>query len=366
MKFVKNLIAYFFIVIAFFLIIELFLTKFFQELSINQKYVGHKKIDEETSYLVTKNKKQFYKNYKNLNIRKSLDDNHTIENNTIWIIGDSVTAGYGLKYTDTYYYLLDKKLRILNNNYKIIPIAGYGNNLDNVIQIVNDKIELFNSGDFFVFQFNFNDILPETLKEDDQNSKLNIKNSLFVQFKKRINSFRYQYLTNLTFYNVLTHYASIMKKKIRGNCEARGLDALGQYTYSYGSIKYLNESIKAWDFFEKKISNLNLELKKKNIRFVILISPISLQLAHHEKQNYLNYDLNCSNIDGKKKLLQILTENNIIYSDPIKLFKEVINKNNLEGNYESLFFDYDTNHPNEKGNLLLALTLFQTIIELTK
>ena len=65
-------------------------------------------------------------------------------------------------------------------------------------------------------------------------------------------------------------------------------------------------------------------------------------------------DLNCSTIDGREKILDILNRNKIIYSDPLYLFQDYVNLDNEEKNFEPLFFEYDTNHPNAKGNLLMS------------
>ena len=101
--------------------------------------------------------------------------------------------------------------------------------------------------------------------------------------------------------------------------------------------------------------------QKNNLKFIVLISPISLQFKNHEKLNFHNYSLDCSSIDGRKKILEILDKNEIIYSDPFYLFENTINIDVKEKNFEPLFFEYDTNHPNEKGNLLLSMSLFETI-----
>ena len=76
------------------------------------------------------------------------------------------------------------------------------------------------------------------------------KNNLIVKseqgfFRKMIaviDPIRFEYLHKSTFIRVLTHYASITKRKTSGDCKSRGIDALGQYTYSYGSLNYLDES----------------------------------------------------------------------------------------------------------------------------
>ena len=92
-----------------------------------------------------------------------------------------------------------------------------------------------------------------------------------------------------------------------------------------------------------------------------MISPISIQLTNHKILNFHNYSLDCSTIDGRAKILEILNNNQIKYSDPLDLFLETEKIDIKENNFEPLFFEYDTNHPNAKGNLLLSLSLYKSI-----
>ena len=52
-----------------------------------------------------------------------------------------------------------------------------------------------------------------------------------------------------------------MKRKTSGTCSERGMHALGRYSYSYGSQKYLEESKLAWKHFEEKLQSLKKILK---------------------------------------------------------------------------------------------------------
>ena len=137
---------------------------------------------------------------------------------------------------------------------------------------------------------------------------------------------------------------------------------MGQYTYSYGSITYSDDSKDAWKIFENKILRLKQLTNNKKIKFIVLISPISIQLKNHQKLNFHNYDLNCSTINGRKKILDILKNNKIVFSDPLKLFEETIKIDTDEKNFEPLFFEFDTNHPNAKGSYLMSISLSETIL----
>ena len=363
MKLIKALIFPLIFISIIFLILELLSVKFFPEYAQNQVYKKTFKTDEGFSK-ISKGKTQHFQYFKNLIARSKktgMDNDYTENLNTIWLFGDSVTNGYGLKYTDTYYHSLDKFLNFNSKKFNVLSISEYANNLDNILDIIEKNQKVFKSNDFLIFQFNYNDILPSSYID---NKKLTVKSEKGF-FRKLISSFdpiRFEYLHRSTFLRVLTHYASIVKRKTSGDCKTRGLDALGQYTFSYGSLNYSEESKKAWKLFERKILQLKELTNKKEIKFIVLVSPISLQLENHQKLNFHNYDLKCSTIDGREQILEILKNNNIHFSDPLQLFKETTKIDAEEGNFAPLFFEYDTNHPNSKGNLLMSITLLDSIL----
>lgn len=362
MKQFKNIIKLFFYVFFLFIFLEFLSIKLFSEYSKNQIF---KKItnNESSSFSrVTKSQFQYYKKFNDMWIRSNMNNDiqYSENQNSIWIFGDSVTNGYGLKYTDTYYHNLKNILDTNKKNYNIFATSEYNNNLINVSNLIKKNKFVFKENDILVFQFNYNDILPMSFIKEN-NFLVKTKRNYFRKIVSKLDTLRFEYFHRSTFIRVLTHYASILSRKTNGTCEERGLDALGQYTYSYGSTKYKTKSIEAWNLFENKLIELNNIAQKNNFKFVVMISPISIQLINHKKLNFHNYSLDCSTIDGRAKILEILNNNQIEYSDPLDLFLETEKIDVKENNFEPLFFEYDTNHPNAKGNLLLSLSLYKSI-----
>tara|TARA_B100001057_G_scaffold417173_1_gene435628 strand:- start:3165 stop:4259 length:1095 start_codon:yes stop_codon:yes gene_type:complete len=357
----KLLVIFKFIILL--LVIELIAIKLFPEYSKNQIYKNFNSKNNEKYIRIVKSRFHQFEYFKDLQVRSNLEEdlNFKKDNKTVWIFGDSVTNGFGLKYTDTYYSNLKKVIDINNLEYNVLAVSEYGNNLINVIDIIKKNQNIFKKQDFLVFQFNYNDILPA---QYIKNNKMIVRSnpSALRNLVKKIDKFRFEYLHQSTFLRVLTHYASIFSRNTKGDCVERGIDALGQYTFSYGSENFLEQSNEAWDSFEKKLILLSEISKKNDLNFLVLISPISLQFKNHEKLNFHNFDLECSAIDGREKILEILEENRIVYADPYKLFMKTIEKDSKENNFDPLFFEYDTNHPNEKGSILMALSLSKSII----
>jgi hypothetical protein len=365
MKFLKIAIFQILILFVLFVVLELVSIKLFPEYSANQLYIGKQKADELRTTAVSKNKNQYFQKFKGFNTRTDLTDNDQRLNEnyrTIWLFGDSVSNGYGLKYTDTFFYILKETLSSIKKEFNIFSISDYGNNLNNVYNIVDNNKLIFKEKDYLIFQFNYNDILPKSYL-DKGIGRARSEMNFFRKFVSKFDAFRYNYLHRSTFFRVLTHYASISRRKTSGDCKSRDIDALGQYTFSYGSKNYIKESNDAWKIFEQKISKLKVLTKKRNLEFIVLISPISLQLTNHQSLNFHNFDLDCSAIDGRVKILEILNQNNIVFSDPLNLFEDYIKLDLKEKNFTPLFFEYDTNHPNSKGNLLMSISLLETIYQ---
>ena len=112
----------------------------------------------------------------------------------------------------------------------------------------------------------------------------------------------------------------ILKQELFKKCGNLGFSTLGQYTYSFGAKQFEKKSLKIWDEFEKDLINLNEYLKLKKLNFAVIISPISLQIPHHEGINHRGLSFQCSTIDGYKKIIETLSNVNIDIIDPVDDF----------------------------------------------
>ena len=132
---------------------------------------------------------------------------------------------------------------------------------------------------------------------------------------------------------------------------------------SFGSKTLTEQSKKAWRDFSKSLEVFKNSTIANNNKLIVLLSPISLQIPFHEKNNILNYDLNCASVQPNLLMKKMLDDLQIIYSDPLPLFVEVAQTDFNEENQTSLFIFNDTNHPNPKGHLLLAYSLIKEILD---
>ncbi len=294
---------------------------------------------------ITYGKYVFFTDFYGYKSRTSNTPQETTKNlnqDLILILGDSITGGYGHAYQDIWYNQLDRLLNIKKMSYDFKTAGDFGNNfVDNIsngIDLIN-KLEKEKLRPYkVIYQFNFNDLYPYTRESFKEN-----QNDLFLKFAK----WRYEHLNKSVFARVLQHYFSILRKNTSGSCEDRNYDALGTYTWTFGSKSQHKESIELWQNFEKNISDFNKFLTNKNIKFEIFMAPILFQIdlkGRHLHYNHTNLDFNCATIDPIKRIEQITDENNIYLYNPINYVRKMFDERLQDQNHEPFFFTADSNH----------------------
>ena len=244
----------------------------------------------------------------------------------------------------------------MNNDFNVYASSEYNNNFKNTFSNLNNSLlRYLKENDVIIYQFNFNDII-EIAKVDPSFQDKDLTNSGLINLINNTNKFRYKYLNHSTLLKYLQHHASIVARKTKGSCKERKIHALGPYTYSYFA-KGFEKNQKLWDVFIKDVKKTHSELNSLNIKFIVLIPPISLEVLSHSKVNKLNYDLGCSTINARDFIIKLLKDNKIDYIDTLPYFNNFM-KNNKS---QLLFHPYDTNHPNEEGHELISQAIFEKL-----
>jgi len=262
----------------------------------------------------------------------------------VLVLGDSISDGFGHSYHDIWWSQLERLLKIKDKNYKFISISGFGNNftdnIDNGVNLIS-KLERANVKPYkIIYQFNYNDIQP--YRKIDL-KKINNISKFEIDFAK----WRYGYLNKSVAARVIQHYAGILRKETSGSCDERSLDALGAYTWSFGSKNEVNNSEKSWLNFSKNVSGFHTFLSNRDIKFEIMISPILYQidqLGLHPNYNHLNLDFSCATIDPHKKLIDISSTNFITIYDATNYLRTMFENKIKDNNFEPFYFNADDNH----------------------
>lgn len=339
---------------------------------------ANRSVSVNADHHVIQGKKNYYKtitiNNKTTTIRDPKTKDDIIDYKyLIYIIGDSVTAGYGLSYKNTYYSITEDLLNIVGLNSKILPLSQNGANLYTEMDEFKKfykKTKDIKKKEILIYQFSYNDLTPSYLYSRDtefENFGEETQSTFYKTIAINTAKFRYKYLNKSSLLSMLQFYmGKIRYKTWKSECLERGNFALGEWTFAFKSRGFEEKGDTVWKMFEEDLLNLKNFTKTNNIDFYVMISPISVQIPNHEEMNIYDYNLNCATIDPRENLKKILDRSSIKYFDPTNKMIEYANNFFLEGNKEKLFFDLDNTHPNELGSKIIAKSFFQFLYNILK
>lgn len=321
------------------------------------------------NYSVINKKNNYYKNYSN-EIEIKVRDNKIEESknidNQIYLIGDSVTAGFGLSYQNTYYSITEKYLNNIGYKIKLKSLGGNGSNLNSQLKNLG-LIENFDRKkvNTLIYQFSYNDLSPAYIYGHNKGNEYfgsKERSNFFKKIAIMTAKFRYRYLNKSNFLSMIQFYLGKFRYKTWiDDCKKRGVYSLGEYSYAFYSKGLENDSEKVWRYFFEDLKKLKKFSIEKKLDLFVLISPISLQIPDQEFANPYNYDIKCSTKDPRLILTNFLEKNEIKLIDPTDNFKKFIDNTKNENNSEKLFFDFDHSHPNEIGSRIIAEELFKNL-----
>lgn len=315
-----------------------------------------------------------------------------IERPLVIVLGDSISHGYGMAYEDIYWVRLQHMLKLEQGRQapEFLSLSYYGNNLqDSVGQIEkylkqHENIQLKE----IIYQFNFNDIVPEVYGRRGLYKVISTKNQATTSLvgadstpsasaisadamssqtseKARfLSSLRAEYMNYSVFLRVAQHYAGKITRKTSGQCVERDLNALGPYTWTYGSKKYADESQELWKNFGLALEELKAVAVSKGAELTIVVSPLLFDIdtkGHHPQYNYLNYDFTCATIDPRAKLAEFAQQLGVALYDPTQYIRDSFEARIAEGNFSPFFLTADENHITPLGASMMAEYLFSQL-----
>lgn len=276
------------------------------------------------------------------------------------VLGDSVSNGYGSAFEDIYWVRLQRLLNIADRStVHVVSLSGYGNNLSNSLTAIT---KLSSSGrskiEGILYQFNQNDVTPygrEELRQTEGDGI--VHDSIFKKFAV----WRYEHLNRSVFVRVVSHYAGVFARRTTGTCEERGLDALGPYTWSFGSRMYKAESEHAWKEFGEKLAELKALTDQMNVPLWIFVSPLVFDIDEQRIHPYFNstrLDFSCATSDPRERLGEIANRLGIAVMDPTAYVRRSFERRLKENNFTPYFFTADENHFTPVAAAYIAEYLF--------
>jgi hypothetical protein len=261
------------------------------------------------------------------------------------VLGDSISNGYGTPYEDIYW-VKASRLESLTQPapHSWLALAGYGNNLIDSVAALDKIAKTDMHIGRIVYQFNFNDLMPYT-RSNLQN--IPAEGMAGTSWFRTLALWRYEYLNHSTFLRVSQHYGGMLARKRAGTCEQRGMDALGPYTWSFGSRPFKTEAEKAWKDFETHLGQVKTLADRIGANFIVFISPLVFDVDTaelHPHYNHTALDFSCATIEPRARLVEITRRLGIEMADPTISMRSGFESRNREGNFQPFFFTADENH----------------------
>ena len=267
--------------------------------------------DSTDSFAVTKVAKRWLKRHyhpNNIMVRDDIDYSMrcTPGKRRISIIGDSFTAGHGIKNVDNRFANI---LRENNPEFEIHVLANNGMETNNHLDIVNRLINQGYEFDLVILAYNLNDIaylLPQT-------------NKLYDKMEA--------YEKDLGFWARNSYWVNLLQARSFAN-ETK---EVGEY-YSYLSSSYSNN---VWGQQRNVLLELKRVIESQKARMGVVVFPFLTNL--NEEYSFLN---------AHENLRKLWTGLNIHYLDLMPVYKKY--------STEELIVNENDPHPNEFAHKIAA------------
>ena len=162
---------------------------------------------------------------------------------------------------------------------------------------------------------------------------------------------------NSAFLRAVQHFGGGILRNNSGDCKERGINALNQYSWAYGSKAMIEESKVVWNQYSIFLKQAVKLINAYDAKFVILVSPL---MYHIDKENFhpsfdhLKLDFNCATINPIEKLRAIAKKDDIKLLDPTDYVRAGFKARLNEGNGQPFYFIGDDNHPNSIASEYIA------------
>lgn len=273
---------------------------------------------------------------------------HATDKPLFVVLGDSISDGYGMAYEDIYWVRLQRLAEIRGiKGLEFVAPAYYGNNLAdsaNAIRTIATQAQI--PIKFILYQFQPNDVTPYGSEALHNIGEGIVKHRFF----RTLAVWRYEYLNHSVFLRVVQHYGGMAVRRLSGTCEERGLDALGPYTWSYGSVRYKTDAEVYWREFESQLKEVKSVADKVGARLYIFVSPLVFDIdraGKHPHFNHTRFDFSCATIDPRARVAQLALRLGIPAFDPAEFLRTNFEARLAENNFTPFFFTADEAHFNQ-------------------
>jgi lysophospholipase L1-like esterase len=262
------------------------------------------------------------------------------------VLGDSISQGYGTDYEDIWWVQAARQYNVGSDRpITLFALAAYAASAADSLARLEDALSAGPIDlDLVLYQFNLNDVNPYDRASIQRASAEGVAGTTWFNTLAR---WRYEHLNRSVFLRVVQHYGGQLARNTSGSCESRGLDALGPYTWTYGSRALKDEAEREWKAFEQRVEAMARASRSAGARFAILVSPLMFDIdpgGAHPHYNHLNLDFSCATIDPRQRLQALAARLDTPLIDPAAHMRAGFEARLAEGNFTPFFFTADENH----------------------
>jgi lysophospholipase L1-like esterase len=265
----------------------------------------------------------------------------------IMVVGDSVAFGYGVKLEDMFPKVLERRLNSgMPGRYEVISFGGAGGNTYAQRNIIRNNVAIY-SPDIVILAFNLNDILPQTLTNiaaRKPNAGWTISRTVNRARKTLDAKFRSR-----------SHLYLLLRERTKVLLRQFGVASPAMVRLPAFDMEK-DSAVAAWRDTSAVLLEIADELKQNDIRFLLAILPVDMQMSRQVADIYrkeYGFAFNDSLLNGKPQEIigDFARRHGISYTDLLPSFR----KDPAEKKFFRIYGgSIDWNHPNRSGHSIIG------------
>ena len=272
----------------------------------------------------------------------------------IMVVGDSVVFGYGVELEDMFPKVLERGLNSRGTGrYEVIALGGAGGNTYSQSRIIKENVAIYDP-DLVILAFNLNDILPKIFGKNAARSS-----DVDRSFSRSIlrTSFDLRKTLDAGFRN-RSHLYFLLRERMKVLLRQFGIASPTMAPLAAFAMES-DSGIAAWRDTSGALLEIVEELKKDQVRFLLAILPVDMQLSPEIADIYrreYGFVFDDSLVNGMPQMIigDFARRHGIPCIDLLPSFRQDPQEKKFLRIYGG---SIDWNHPNRLGHRIIGVRL---------
>lgn len=269
----------------------------------------------------------------------------------IMVVGDSVVFGYGVKLEDMFPKVFERGLNSRGpGRYEVISLGGAGGNTYSQSRIIKENVAIYDP-DLVILAFNLNDILPKIFGKNTARSS-DVDRSLSRSILRII--FDVRKTLDSEFRN-RSHLYFLLRERMKVLLRQFGIASPTMAPLAAFAMES-DSGVAAWRDTSGALLEIVNELKKDQVRFLLAILPVDMQLSPEIADIYrreYGFVFDDSLVNGlpQKIIADFARRHGIACVDLLPSFRQDPQEKKFFRIYGG---SIDWNHPNRLGHKIIG------------